>query len=236
MLDMGRRFSGRRSGLNKKDFFIEWFKLNGRDFPWRSEDISPYKFLVTEMLLRQTRAGAVAKLWEAFMQKYPDAWSLARADKKDLIDQIGILGFGNQRAVALLDAAQWLVNYHNGQVPETLEELLEVPHIGNYSARAILCFAFGHSVEIVDVNILRFFARYYGLEVKQDIRRNPKVWELAREALPRGGKRVQQHNYGMLDFTADVCKSGKPRCEICPLSSSCKWGIIQLNDLKEIAR
>lgn len=150
----------------KKDFFVNWFELYGRDFPWRGKDISPYQFLVTEMLLRQTKAGAVAKLWESFLREYPDAHTLARANRDNLVSQIEILGFGNQRASALIEAANWLAAHHEGQVPRTLEELLKIPHIGNYAARAILCFAFGQRVEIVDVNILRFFARYYGLQVK----------------------------------------------------------------------
>jgi A/G-specific adenine glycosylase len=210
-----------------KNFFVTWYKKNGRDFPWRYEGILPFRSMVTEMLLRQTRAGGVAKLWDEFFKKYPDAGTLAQADRGRLVSQVAILGFGNQRAEALTHASKHLLEFHDGQVPETLNELLEVPHIGNYSARAILCFAFNRPIEIVDVNILRFFSRYYGIKVKPDIRRNPGIWNLAREALPRGHKRVQQHNYGMLDFTAGICKSGRPRCEICPLSSSCVWGIIQ---------
>jgi A/G-specific adenine glycosylase len=210
-----------------KNFFVTWYKNYGRDFPWRYEEISPFRSMVTEMLLRQTRAEGVAKLWDKFFEKYPDAETLALADRHKLMRQVAILGFGNQRAEALTHASKHLIEFHGGQVPNTLDELLEVSHIGNYAARAILCFAFNYPVEIVDVNILRFFSRYYGLKVKPDIRRNPGIWDLAHEALPRGRKRVQQHNYGMLDFTAEICKSGRPRCEICPLSSSCAWGIIQ---------
>lgn len=218
-----------------KNFFVNWYKTRGRDFPWRYEGIPPFKSMVTEMLLRQTRAEGVAKLWGKFFEQYPDASTLARAGRRRLLSQIEILGFGNQRAEALAHASEYLVRFHGGQVPDTLEELLKVPHIGNYAARAILCFAFNRPVEIVDVNILRFFSRYHGIEVKPDIRRNPGIWTLAREALPRGRKKVQQHNYGMLDFTAVICKSGRPRCEICPLSSSCKWGIIQTGSSPELS-
>lgn len=183
--------------------------------------------MVTEMLLRQTRAEGVAKLWDDFFERYPDVESLARAGKRSLTSQIAVLGFGKQRAGALKQASKHLVEYHDGEVPNSLDELLKIPHIGNYAARAVLCFAFNQPIEIVDVNILRFFARYYGIEVKPDIRRNPSIWKLASKVLPRGRMRVQQHNYGMLDFTAGICKSGRPRCEVCPLSTSCAWGILQ---------
>jgi A/G-specific adenine glycosylase len=209
-------------------FFVSWFKKNGRQFPWRYEGISPFKCMVTEMLLRQTRAEGVAKLWSNFFNRYVNALSLAQADKGRLTKEITILGFGNQRAEALKHASNYLVQHYDGEVPDSLEELLDIPHIGNYAARAILCFAFNRPVEIVDVNILRFFARYYGIKVKPDIRRNPGVWDFAREALPRGRKRAQQHNYGLLDFTAEICKSGRPRCEVCPLSDSCALGLSQL--------
>lgn len=215
-----------------KSFFVNWFKKNGRQFPWRHEGISPFRSMVTEMLLRQTRAEGVAKLWNDFFEKYPNAESLARADRRRLTRRIAILGFGKQRSEALKQASKHLVQHHGGEVPDSLDDLLKVPHIGNYAARAILCFAFNHPVEIVDVNILRFFARYYGIEVKPDIRRNPGIWELAFEALPRGRRRVQQHNYGMLDFTAGICKSGRPLCEVCPLSTSCAWGIRQTANSK----
>ena len=91
------------------------------------------------------------------------------------------------------------------------------------SLNAVLCFAFGQRVEIVDTNVLRFFARYYGLEIRPDIRRNAQVWDEAKMLLPDLGGQVQQHNYGLLDFTAEVCRSRFPQCDICPLAASCSW-------------
>jgi A/G-specific adenine glycosylase len=178
----------------EKNFFVNWYKNHGRDFPWRRAGTTPFAFLVTEMLLRQTRAAGVAKLWNEFVKKYPDAEAMARANTWDLVDQLEILGFGNQKAGALVSAAKWLVEHHGGCVPSILDELLNIPHIGLYSARAILCFAFGHRIEIVDTNIQRFFARYYGIDVKPDIRRNPFIWEIAKQALPKGRKKAIQHN------------------------------------------
>ncbi|HEX6182543.1 MAG TPA: hypothetical protein VFZ44_01445 [Pyrinomonadaceae bacterium] len=207
-----------------RNFFVRWFERHGRDFPWRREGTSPFAFLVTEMLLRQTRAGAVALLWEGFVTDYPNARTLTVASKSEIKERVAILGFGDQRSSALLEAAGWLLEYHGGEVPENLDELLRIPHIGNYAARAVLCFAFGHRVEIVDINVLRFFARYYGLEVKLDIRRAPEIWAIARDALPRRRAAAKAHNYGLLDFTADICKAGRPRCEICPLSKLCEYG------------
>ena len=218
-----------------RNFFVNWYKVHGRDFPWRRNDVSPFAMLVTEMLLRQTQARAVSKLWSKLIQKYTDARALAQANEEDLLDQLGVLGLGEQRSSALIAAATWLVENHHGQVPDTKEELLKIPHIGKYAAHAVLCFAFGYKIEVVDTNILRFYARYYGLDVKPDIRRNPEVWKIAKLSLPKKRKEIQQHNYGLLDFTAEICRSKMPRCNDCPLVSSCKWGMLQLSLSKKHA-
>src|SRR6266704_796057 len=107
-----------------KSFFVDWYKAHGRDFPWRRKGVSAFALLITELLLRQTQARAVSKLWYNFIQKYPDARTLARANKEELFDQLEILGLGEQRTSALVAAASWLVEHHEGQVPSTKEELL----------------------------------------------------------------------------------------------------------------
>lgn len=205
-------------------FFVDWFRERGRNFPWRNGTVSPFAFMVTEILLRQTGARSVAKLWESFVSKYPDPQSMVKARKRVLIRALKVLGFGNQRAAALQDAAKHLIDHHDGLVPHDLDQLLKIPHIGNYAARAVLCFAFDKKIEIVDTNILRFFSRYFGLTVNPDIRRNPQVWEIAKRALPRAKAKAAAHNYGLLDFTAEVCKALQPKCTTCPLNTSCNWG------------
>lgn len=205
-------------------FFVEWYRGNGRDFPWRSQQIDPFHQLIAEMLLRKTRAEAVAKLWPKIVSRYPDAHSLIRIPQKRLAKQLKVLGFGNQKADALHSASKWLIEHHAGKVPDSFEELMRIPHIGAYSAGAILCFGFKRRSEIVDVNVQRLFSRYYGLEVKPDVRRNPVIKEIARRCLPRTARRAEQHNYGLLDFAALICKSTKPRCLNCSLVSSCSWG------------
>jgi A/G-specific adenine glycosylase len=213
-------------------FFVKWFKIQGRSFPWRKRNVSPYKILLTEMLLRQTRASNVSSIWTSFTDRYSTPKALLTASRKDLIKHLRVLGFFNQRSDALRSAASWLVVHHKGRVPTSLQELLKIPHIGEYSSRAIRCFAYGEREEIVDSNVLRFLSRYYGIAVTPDNRRNPLAWQIARETLPRGSEFIREHNYGLLDFTADICRSGKPLCEICPLARSCKWAINQIESAK----
>jgi len=204
-------------------FFVNWYKMHSRNFPWRRKDISPFILLMTEMLLRQTQASAVSKLWNEFTFRYPDPKTVTQANKDILLEQLKILGLGKQRASALIEAAAWIVEHHQGQVPACKEELLRIPHVGAYIASAVLCFAYEKKVEVVDTNILRFYGRYYGITTKPDIRRNPEIWKIARSLLPEEIEAVQQHNYGLLDFTATICRARVPQCGICPLASSCHW-------------
>jgi len=215
-----------------RHFFVEWYRRNGRDFPWRSQELDPFHHLITELLLRKTRAEGVAKLWLSLVHMYPNAHSVIQTDKKKLARQLRILGFGNQKAEALRLASKWLIEHHDGKVPDSFEELMRIPHVGAYSAGAILCFGFNRRFEIVDVNVQRVLSRYYGLEVKADVRRNAMIKDIARKGLPRTSPRVEEHNYGLLDFAASICKSTKPRCSSCPLARSCSW--VRSNEVRTV--
>jgi A/G-specific adenine glycosylase len=204
------------------DFFINWFKARGREFPWRDEGVSSFALLITEMLLRQTRAEMVARVWPEFVRNYPDPERVASANRKILKAEVEGLGFGKQRSEALQLAAQWLLDHHGGAVPDTEAELLKIPHVGPYTARAMLCFAFDHRVAVVDLNILRFLSRYYSLQSKPDIRRSPEVWERAENLLPLRNRSTKQHNYGLLDFNAEICKPRNPQCSTCPIATGCR--------------
>lgn len=211
------------AGSSLAPFFVKYYLDQGRNLPWRTGSATPYHFLVTEMLLRQTQVANVIKVWPEFFDKYPDLEALVRGKKDELFDLLKVLGFGNQRTNALLEASSWIIERHGGEIPQTLNDLLEIPHIGHYSARAILCFAYGHSIELVDTNFLRFFSRYFGLSVVPDIRRNKAAWKLANSLLPKDSSIISQYNYGVLDFTAVICKSRRPSCEKCPIIRSCSY-------------
>ncbi len=184
---------------------------------------------MTELLLRKTTAASVSKIWCDFFQNYSDAFTLSRADERNLLKRVKNLGFGNKKVSSLKQASSWLVEQYQGEVPEDLEKLLEIPSVGDYAARAVLCFAFNHRVEIVDNTVQRFFSRYFGRAIKADMRRNKWTWDTARKLLPRNRKTAKLHNYGLLDFIAQVCKAGRPLCEICPLNKGCQWGKQQLS-------
>ena len=200
-------------------FFSSWYKAHGRSFPWREEEASPYGILVAEVLLKQTRAEMVATIWPTLIRTYPNAFDLASADQEALFRHISCLGFGRQRTAALRQLSVALVEA--GEIPGRPGDLMELPHVGIYSAHAVACFAFGRRVPVVDLSIVRVLSRLAGIEPPSDIRRAPEVWEIAWSLLPV--KEIKEHNYGLLDFAAGICKARSPRCGECPVTSSCAY-------------
>lgn len=209
--------------LELRRFFRRWYRENGRSFPWREPDVSPFGILIAEMLLRQTRANMVASIWPVFMQQFPTPLSCAEASAEDLYVLLAGLGLGNQRVEALQSVAFVLVHQYSGRVPRSITGLAEIPHLGLYSAHAIACFAYNRRVPVVDVNVLRLFSRLIGEDFGQDNRRGraPEVWELARSILPERG--AKEHNYGLLDFCAQICRPLHPIHSDCPLSAHCAY-------------
>lgn len=209
------------SKISLQAFFGKWFRKNGRTFPWRNKGTTPLGILIAELLLRQTRAEMVAEIWPSLVKAYPDAHALAVADPNKLLVQVSGLGLGQQRTEALIKLGKALVSRFNGTVPREIHQLESLPHIGLYSARAVACFAFGRQVPVVDGNVVRVFSRLKGLPVASDIRRADRIWRSALRMLP--SRRAKQHNYGLLDFSAAICRSRNPLCSACPLAQQCHY-------------
>ena len=201
------------------DFFAEWFKRRGRSFPWREEDVSPFGILLAEVLLKQTRAEMVAAVWPLLFRTYPNAASLESAGPEVLYRQISCLGFGHQRVTALRQLS--VAINKAGDLPSQPADLMKLPYVGIYSAHAVACFAFNHRVPVVDLSIIRLISRLTGIKPPSDIRRAPEVWDIAQSLLP--DKNAKEHNYGLLDFAAEMCKAKSPRCDECPLAPSCAY-------------
>jgi A/G-specific adenine glycosylase len=109
-----------------------------------------------------------------------------------------------------------------------MEDLLSVHGVGLYAAAAVSCFKYGAPVPIVDANVLRVFSRITGTAMGRDLRRSPSGWALARAVLP--ARTARQHNYGLLDFAAQVCTVARPKCDACDLARICAYGRRALSD------
>jgi A/G-specific adenine glycosylase len=211
---------------NKTEFqrlLLQWCGNEQRDFPWRNSS-SPYHILVAEKLLQQTAARAqVIEAYEELLRRYPTAQTLMAAEVTDLEEIIRPLGLV-YRALHLVMMARNLVELYDGSVPTSLKELKALHGIGDYAARAVLSFAFGEDVPVVDTNVIRILYRLYRLEdpVPVNPTRSRRLIELAGSLVPAG--RSKEWNLAILDLGALICKSAKPLCPKCPVQEFCEYG------------
>ena len=192
-----------------------WGERSLRDLPWRrSRD--GWEILVAELMLQQTQVSRVRDRWPAFLERFPDPAAAAAAPRAELVRAWAGLGY-NRRAVHLHLAATLVVEAHGGQVPDTLDDLLTLPGVGPYTARAVLAFAHERDVGVVDTNVGRILARWGGsaLTVRG-------AQSLADELVPAG--EGWRWNQTMLDLGALICTSRSPQCRSCPVSRVCAWG------------
>jgi A/G-specific adenine glycosylase len=208
---------------------IKWFRhqlsiwgvVNRRDYPWR-KTIDSYHLLVAESLLQRTNADTVAPIYQIFLHRYPTIEDLAVANLKDLMDILKPLGLFF-RAERLQQCAEIIIRQHDGKVPETQKQLIELPGIGDYTARQIGAQAFNQPLAVLDANVARILERFFGLQGERVKSRCKILWGAADLIAPKAD--VGTWNLALLDFGALTCKAQNPDCENCPLSSKCKWNI-----------
>jgi A/G-specific adenine glycosylase len=200
---------------------LAWFYSNQRSFPWRQTS-DPYQILLAEIFLRKTDAKKVLGVYERFLNQYQGIEEIAHANESDLANFLKPLGLYRHRAKELLNLAKTVLIAHNGEIPRSKQELLGLPGVGNYIANAVLCFAFGESVPLLDANIIRILIRVFSLKSnKKRPRDDPKLWQAVRQMIPK--TQARDFNLALLDLAATVCCPKKPKCEICPVSSMCDY-------------
>jgi A/G-specific adenine glycosylase len=197
---------------------MQWWKLHHRTFAWRQwTDL--YRLLVTEVLLRQTRAVTVAAMLPAFFEAYPSPQRLSAASEGELTAFIRPLGFARQRAVQLSEMAAHLHRRPNAM---NQEQLLALPGIGRYSAAMVTAMG-GAKVAAVDTNVARVICRLFGIQPSHaEPRKSRNVWEVA-ELLVVGSDVPAQVTWAILDLAAAICTSRSPRCPDCPLVRRCEF-------------
>ena len=204
----------------KKSFrrrLLRWFEENRRNFPWR-ESGDPYAVLMAEMMLRRTKASQAAPVYERFIREHPAPEDLYQADPAKLHAQLASLGL-EWRIAQFEQLAHDLVEQFDGQVPESREELMSLTGVSDYLADAVLVFAFGHPRAVIDANVARVLARYFGLREHAEARRDRQIREVADQLLDR--QRPRDYNFALLDLAAGVCTSQRPKHELCPLRRTC---------------
>ena len=200
---------------------IDWFAVNGRDLPWRRPGFTPWGALVSEFMLQQTPVNRVLPKLAEWLERWPTPADLAAASPGDAVRAWDRLGYP-RRALNLHATAVAITERHGGVVPSDVPELLALPGIGDYTARAISVFAYGQRHPVVDINIRRVIARAVlgladpGPAAKRDL--------VDMEALlPASDADAKAFNAGIMELGALVCVARTPRCEACPIADLCRW-------------
>ena len=130
---------------------LSLYKKHKRSLPWRKTN-DPYHVLISEYMLQQTQVERVVPKFEMFVKKFPDVFSLANAERREVLALWSGLGY-NRRAIALSDTAKLIANTYDGAVPNTREELITLPGVGEYTASAVLAFAYNRETVMIETNI-----------------------------------------------------------------------------------
>jgi len=200
-----------------QDSLSAWAEGARRDLPWRRTR-DPWAVLVSELMLQQTQVARVVPRYETFLARFPTPAATAAVPLGDVVQAWAGLGY-NRRAVNLHRAAGEIVRRHGGRLPSTLADLVALPGVGRYTARAVLAFAFEVDVGVVEVNSARVLAR----AVAGRRLSTSEAQGLADGLVPQGGGWTW--NQAMLDLGATVCTKKAPRCASCPLRRCCAWAL-----------
>jgi A/G-specific adenine glycosylase len=202
---------------------LAWGEAHRRDLPWRRTR-DPWAVLVSELMLQQTQVARVVPRFGRFLARFPTAAACGASGVADVVEEWAGLGY-NRRAVNLHRAAVAVVDRHGGELPRDLAALVALPGVGPYTARAVLAFAFGDDVGVVEVNTARVLARAFAG------RRQGRAEAQARaDGLVPAGE-GWAWNQSMIDLGATVCgksvsRSSAGACAKCPLVPTCSWAAV----------
>lgn len=195
---------------------LTWFDLNERPLPWRNKTTSAWGILISEVMSQQTPVARVAPQWQEWIERWPTPAAFAKASKAEVLRAWGKLGYP-RRALRLHECAQAIVKRHHGAVPSDVDELLALPGIGAYTARAVACFHFQQNVPVVDTNVRRVYGRAV---TGQFLQPQPSAKELGQVAEVTTGPRCSA---AFMELGALVCTAKSPKCDICPIRRTCQW-------------
>jgi A/G-specific adenine glycosylase len=197
-----------------------WYAGAARDLPWRRPGTSPWAVLVSEVMLQQTPVSRVLPAYAAWIERWPTAAALAADEPGEAVRMWGRLGYP-RRALRLHAAAVAVVAGHGGRLPDTLPELLALPGVGDYTARAVAAFAYRRRHAVVDTNVRRVVARSVQGVADAAVRRSDLA--LVEELLPEDEDAAATASVALMELGALVCTARVPRCDACPLADRCVW-------------
>ncbi|RDY59562.1 A/G-specific adenine glycosylase [Flagellimonas nanhaiensis] len=212
---------------------LGWYHEHKRDLPWRSTR-DPYKIWLSEIMLQQTRVAQGMPYYHKFLEAFPTVFDLANSPEEKVLKLWQGLGYYS-RARNLHATAKKVVNEYQGEFPNTYKELRSLKGVGDYTASAIASICFDLPEPVVDGNVYRVLARYFGVDLPINSNKGIKYFkELAREVMDI--ENIRDYNQGIMEFGAIQCAPKKPLCLLCPLNDSCvalKEGKVGILPIKE---
>lgn len=198
---------------------IRWYKKNKRDLPWRKTN-DPYKIWLSEVILQQTRIDQGLNYYLRFCNNYPNIKLLASASEEQVLKLWQGLGYYS-RARNMHKTARIIVDKYHGQFPDNYSDIINLKGIGEYTAAAIISFAYNQAYPVVDGNVMRFLARLYGIKTPINTSEGKKeIYLLAMGLIDQ--KQPGEFNQAIMEFGALQCKPNKPDCAVCVFNSECK--------------
>jgi A/G-specific adenine glycosylase len=201
---------------------VDWYAEQARDLPWRRPEAGPWGVLVSELMLQQTPVARVLPAYQAWLARWPTPAALAAAPPGEAVRMWGKLGYP-RRALRLHECATAITQRHAGAVPSTVDELLALPGVGDYTARAVAAFAFAQRCPVVDTNVRRVVARAVagaGDAGPPSTRRDLAAVDAL---LPPDAPRAAVLSAALMELGQLVCTARTPRCQTCPIAATCAW-------------
>ncbi len=197
---------------------IHWYLNNKRDLPWRNST-NPYTIWVSEIILQQTKVDQGMSYYFTFIKNFPTIKKLAAANEEEVLKIWQGLGYYS-RARNLHYSAKYIIANLNGKFPTTYTNILKLKGVGDYTASAIASICYNEATAVVDGNVYRVLARYFGINTPINSTKGIKEFkQLAQQLIDV--KQPGTHNQAIMEFGALLCKPKNPKCTNCPLNNSC---------------
>jgi len=196
-----------------------WYRRHGRSFPWRKVDATVFDQVLAEIFLQRTQAKAASNFFKTFVEKYPSWESIAKARRTSLEKEFRPLGLWRRRAASLSLLAKELAAL-DSIFPETHEETLQLPGVGQYIGNAVNLFQRNRPAPLLDTNMARLLERFFRPRKLADIRYDPFLQALAHEVVR--SRKIKEINWAILDFASLICTI-RPKCTSCPLRTKCSY-------------
>lgn len=209
-----------RQKLSVAKNLIDWFEVEGEDYPWRQTQ-DPWEILISEVMLQQTTITSVIKnrRFEKFLKQFPSLEAISSASEESLLKAWEGLGYYN-RVRNLQKTAVAVLEDWEGKFPNNIDDLQKLPGIGPYTAAAIASFAFDIPAALVDGNVARILTRIFDQELPIDSSEGKKwLWETAEILVDQKKPRI--YNSALMELGQKVCRPKNPLCLTCPIQTSC---------------